>query len=124
VQETLFLSHGVHFSLHAWVVMPNHVHILATPAPGVTLAKMVGAVKAASAAKVNKLIGSEGRLWQRGYYDRAIRSPNHFDGVIRYLEWNPVKARLVQDPALYQWNSANESARLRLESVELWRHDP
>ena len=114
VQEVLFEYHGVCCELHSWVVMPNHVHVLLTPL-GLVLEKVVHRIKGASALQVNRLLGQKGRLWQPGYFDRLIRNSNHFDGTKRYIELNPVKAKLCTDPALWAWSSCNADARARLD---------
>jgi REP element-mobilizing transposase RayT len=114
VQETLFENHAFKLELHGWVVMPNHVHVLLTPKE-VELAEWVKALKGASSFAINGLLDRKGRLWQPGYFDRFIRDSKHFDGVRRYLEWNPVKAKLCTDPKRWAWSSACPDARTRLD---------
>jgi len=117
VQECLFHDHLTHYTLHGWVVMPNHVHVLLTPFPGVALTRITTRLKASSAKDANRVFGREGRLWQPEYYDRYIRNPEHFDGVKRYIEWNPVKAKLVPDPTKWSWSSACPDALARMEAI-------
>jgi REP element-mobilizing transposase RayT len=81
----------------AWVIMPNHVHLLFTPhAP---LEKLVQAWKATSA----RLIG-KGGIWQRNYRDTLIRDADHFANAVRYIRRNPVKAKLPES-AFTLWQS-------------------
>jgi REP element-mobilizing transposase RayT len=110
VQETLFYDHGRRYSLHAWVVMPNHVHVLLTPIEGATLAEIMRVLKSVSSTRINKKTGQEGRMWQPDFYDRMIRTTDHLDGVRQYIEWNPVKAKLCTDPAAWPYSSANPNA--------------
>lgn len=106
VQETLLACGEDQYHLHEWVVMPNHVHVLLTPRQGVHLAKIVQSVKGRSAKRVNESLGRTGRLWQPDYFDRLIRDESHFDRVAKYITWNPVKAKLCNDPTLWPHSSA------------------
>jgi REP element-mobilizing transposase RayT len=114
VQETMFRGHGTSYELHAWTVMPNHVHVLVSPM-GMSLENLVKTLKGASSFAINCLLGRQGRLWQPGFFDRFIRDSDHMAGVQRYIEWNPVKARLCTDPARWPWSSASKDARARLD---------
>ena len=116
VQETLFRNHEVCCQLHCWVIMPNHVHVLLTP-KGLSLDGVIKRLKGASAVEVNRLLGRSGRLWQPGYFDRLIRNSKQSEGTTNYIEWNPVKAKLIADPSLWAWSSRNQDARKRLETV-------
>ena len=92
------------YQLHAWVVMPNHVHILLTPwiEPSVVLRQ----VKGASARSANKVLGLTGQpFWQDESYDRLVRNPAEFDRIENYILQNPVKAGLVQSAEEYPWSS-------------------
>ncbi|MBX9578808.1 MAG: transposase [Gemmataceae bacterium] len=98
------------YDLHAWVVMPNHVHALFTPAPGRSLSDIVGSWKSFTSKEANKLLGRGGRFWQEDYFDRYVRNEHHFDRVVGYIEANPVKAGLC--PAAEDWPLG--SARRRI----------
>jgi REP element-mobilizing transposase RayT len=79
----------------AWVVMPNHVHVVAELAPGTGIGETVKRWKAVSTRTVNALLGrSGGGLWQRDYFDRLVRGPEHFERCVRYVRANPAKAGL------------------------------
>jgi REP element-mobilizing transposase RayT len=119
VQETLLHDHGRRYSLHAWSVMPNHVHALLTPLQEVSLEELMRVGKSVSATAINKHLRQTGRLWEPDYFDRLIRNADHFERVRRYIEWNPVKAKLCQDPSLHPWSSANPDARKRLDILQL-----
>ena len=96
---------GKRTRLHAWVVMPNHVHVLTEILETHALADLLESWKGFMAREVNKHLGRSGTLWQKGYFDRVIRDWQHFGNVVRYLRRNPVKARLPQSDYL-----AGESA--------------
>lgn len=95
-----------HFALDAWVVMPNHVHVLLTPTSTRSLSDTMNLIKGGSARAINLALGRGGRLWQREYFDRIIRDASHFERVRNYIEWNPVKADLVKVPHHWPWSSA------------------
>lgn len=117
VQETLFFDHCRRYKLKAWVVMPNHVHVVLEPFAGIALGAIVQALKGVSSKRIGKLLGVEGRLWQPDYFDRIVRDDGHFDRLRRYLEWNPVKAGLCEDPKHYGWSSANPDSWHRLSLI-------
>ena len=114
VQDVLFSNHGGCCRLGAWVVMPNHVHVIVTPI-GHSIGEVVRRLKGATSVEVNRLLERKGRLWQPGFFDRVIRSGEHFDRTQSYIEWNPVKAQLCADPALWRTSSRNPEARHKLE---------
>jgi putative transposase len=91
--------------LHAWVVMPNHVHLLCTTES--PLSELVRKLKGPTAFRANKLLGLSGKpFWQQEYFDRGVRNDKEFEKIRHYIEWNPVKAALVARPEDYQWSSA------------------
>lgn len=84
---------GVRYQLLAFVVMPNHVHVLARLA-GVPLGRIVQAWKGASGREINRIRQSSGTVWQREYYDRFIRDDEHLIAALRYIAQNPGRAGL------------------------------
>lgn len=96
VQTALQHFDGERYRLFAWVVMPNHVHTLIEPLPEFTLSSILHSWKRHTAKEINRLLGREGPLWQREYFDRAIRDERHFDYTVAYIHHNPVKAGLVR----------------------------
>lgn len=80
----------------AWVVMPNHVHLL-VEIWQVPQSELVKNWKGYSARRVNELLEREGELWQEDYWDRYIRDEAHYRKVVHYIESNPVKAGLVKE---------------------------
>ena len=92
-------------SLHAFGVMPNHVHVLWTPE--VSLPVLIRSVKGPTARLANQLLGRTGKpFWQEESYNRIVRTETEFSQIQRYIEWNPVKAVLVASPEEFQWSSA------------------
>jgi putative DNA methylase len=95
---------GDRYRIHAWVIMPNHVHVLLTPF--VAVDTIVHSWKSFTANRANSILGAEGTFWQREYFDRMIRNESHFYEAIAYIHNNPVKAGLCADPASYSFSSA------------------
>ena len=95
VAATLAKRDSVDYLLHSWIIMPNHVHVLMSPADAKPLAQVVGGWKRFSATRIHKSIGKYGSLWQKDYFDRLIRDWDHFLNVARYIRRNPTKARLA-----------------------------
>jgi putative transposase len=95
------------YELHAFVVMPNHVHVLVTPS--VPSTKWLGPLKGFTAHAANRLLGVTGRhFWQDESYDHLVRDGREFERIRRYIEWNPVKAGLVDAVEKFRWSSAWE----------------
>jgi REP element-mobilizing transposase RayT len=93
--------------LHAFVVMPNHVHVLLEP--GIELRKITKWIKGATARKVNELLGFENKsFWQDESFDHWIRNSGQFERVRDYIERNPVSAGLVRQPPEWPWSSASQ----------------
>jgi hypothetical protein len=70
VENALLFFDTVRYQLHAWVVMPNHVHVLFSPADGFTLSGILHSWKSFTASEANRLLGRRGRFWQEEYFDR------------------------------------------------------
>lgn len=108
VEQTLLRFDGDRYALHAWVIMPNHVHVVATPLGRVSLAQIAHSWKSFTANGANRLLGRKGVFWAREYHDRAIRDEVHYANATAYVEMNPVKAKLCARPELWRFSSAWE----------------
>jgi REP element-mobilizing transposase RayT len=93
------------YGLQAWVIMPNHVHVLVqiwqTP-----LASVLQSWKRFIAREANQLLHREGSFWEREYRDTYMRNEEQAAKALRYIEENPVKVRLVSEAKLWPWSSA------------------
>ena len=95
------------YQLHAYVVMPNHVHLWVTP--HVRATRWLGPLKGFTAHEANRSWGTTGKpFWQDESYDPLVRD-GEFDRIREYIEWNPVKAGLVGKPEDFPWSSATSS---------------
>jgi putative transposase len=94
-----------HYILHAFAVMPNHVHLLATPT--VPLPKLTRSLKGITAKRANAILALTGNpFWQEESYDHVVRREREFDRIRNYIERNPVRAGLVAEATEYRWSSA------------------
>jgi putative transposase len=100
------------YKLHAFVVMPEHLHILMTPGEEVSIEKAVQMIKGGSAFRIRKELMYTSPIWQRGYHDRWIRDDHEYRIRKQYIEFNPVKARLVERPGDYPSGSASGKFKL------------
>jgi REP element-mobilizing transposase RayT len=91
VAETLRHFDGARYTLTAFVVMDNHVHVIVAPAEGRKLEKIVQVWKSYSAYRINRELGIPGRIWQGEYFDRIIRSEEELHEKIIYTLNNPKK---------------------------------
>ena len=91
-------------ALHAFVVMPNHVHALWTPQ--ISLPELMRRIKGPTAYQANRLLGRSAAFWQQEYFDRMVRNREEFNSIQRYIEWNPVKAGLAGAPEDFPYSSA------------------
>jgi len=97
-----------HYTLHAFVVMPNHVHLLATPA--VPLSKLTKSLKGITARRANVMLGLTGKpFWQEESYDHLVRNDEKFNRIRGYIEENPARAGLVADASKYRWSSGGSA---------------
>jgi putative transposase len=92
------------YGLHAWVVMPNHVHLLITPRLDVP--NLLRRLKGVSARDGNKLLGRTGQpFWQAESYDHLVRTAGEFERIKDYILRNPVRAGLARSAEEYPWSS-------------------
>ena len=93
------------YRLAAWVVMPNHLHVL-VEIWDVPMGEVIKSWKDFVCKKANKLLKRQGAFWERDYLDTAIEDEKHRQTAIRYIENNPTKARLILNPKQWLWSSA------------------
>jgi len=91
--------------IHAYCLMTNHVHLVATPRAEESLARALGRTHFRYTQYVNRLHGRSGHLWQNRFYSCAL-DEEHYPTAMAYVEQNPVRARMVRRPWRYRWSSA------------------
>ncbi|MDQ0392344.1 REP-associated tyrosine transposase [Labrys monachus] len=107
VESALLYFDGERYRLHAWCVMPNHVHALLTPMLDHSLSRIVHTWKSFTAKQINAVLNRTGKVWFEEYFDRKIRSERHFEDARFYIEENPVKAGLSCDAGAWRYSSAS-----------------
>ena len=106
VQDSLLKFDGSRYHLFSWVVMPNHVHSLITRFEDYELSDILHSLKSFTAHEANKILHRDGQFWIEDYFDRYIRSEEHFERTVKYIENNPVKAGLCSRPEDWPYSSA------------------
>lgn len=94
------------YELHAFVVMPEHVHLLLTPARDITIERAVQLIKGAYSHELGGIIGRSQEIWQRGFTDHRIRNQQDFMHHRNYIHRNPVERGMVNDAHEYRYCSA------------------
>jgi putative transposase len=107
--------HGV--AIHAYVLMSNHVHLLATPAEADGPSRMMQALGRSYVAWFNHRHGRTGTLWEGRFRSTVVEAESYFLACSRYIELNPVRAGLVIDPGAYLWSSFAHHAGMRVDPL-------
>jgi putative transposase len=93
------------YDLHAFVIMPNHVHMLVTG--HVPARDWLRSLKGFTGYEAIRILGlDKTAFWQHESYDHLVRNDLEFGKIKRYIEWNPVKADLADAPEMFLWSSA------------------
>ena len=95
------------YRLHAFVIMPEHLHILLTPGEETSLEKAMQMIKGGSAFRIKKELLYKFPIWHAGFHDRWIRDAEEYGSRKKYIEQNPVLAKLTQKAEEYAFSSAN-----------------
>lgn len=104
-------------SVHAYVLMGNHVHLLLTAASAGGPARLLGRLCARHDRYAGEALGRECRLWEAGVEASAVRVRRHLYACMRYIELNPVRARLARHPGAYRWSSYSANALGRQDDL-------
>lgn len=108
VDESLHHRHDGVYTLDAFCIMPNHVHLVCTPLPKPdgtyhALAAVLHSLKLYTAIHSNELLGRKGQFWQHESYDHVVRDEEELRRIIAYVMNNPVKAGLVATWEEWPW---------------------
>jgi len=98
--------------LHAFVVMPNHTHLLLTVPQDLTLERVMQFVKGGFSHEAGKLIRSREPIWQKSFVDRRVRDAAECTRFIEYIHQNPVRAGLASVAEEFEYSSLNTSFKL------------
>ena len=126
----LFVDVLVHYRqqrkyfLHEFVVMPNHFHLLITPTE--SLERALQLIKGGFSYRARKELGFLGEIWQPSYHDRRVRNSEEYSAFRKYIHMNPVREKIVSNPAEYPFSSAHLRFQLdglpqRLKPLTSWK---
>jgi len=91
--------------LHAYVLMTNHVHLLLTPPTADAVSGLVISLGRRYVQYINRTYRRTGTLWDSRYKSSLVQADEYLLLCQRYIELNPVRAAMVNDPAYYRWSS-------------------
>ena len=98
------------FLLHEFVVMPDHIHLLITPAPAVSLEKAMQYIKGGFSFRAKKELVYLSSVWQPGFDDHRIHGAIDYERHTNYIHQNPVRRGLARTVAEYPYSSAFSGA--------------
>jgi REP-associated tyrosine transposase len=97
--------------IHAYVLMTNHVHILATPMNEHSVSEMMQSLGSRYVRYINKKYERTGTLWEGRFKSSLVDSDAYLLTCMRYIEMNPVRSKMVDHPGEYQWSSYSVNAQ-------------
>ncbi|MEA3345020.1 MAG: transposase [Chloroflexota bacterium] len=114
VSESLHYRNGQVYDLHAFCIMPNHVHLVCMPLPKANgtyhaVSAIMHSLKRYAARQANQLLGREGAFWQHENYDHVVRDEAEWRRIITYVLNNPVAAGLVERWEDWEWSYCKHS---------------
>ena len=129
VRENLYHHVGKRYTLWAYVIMPNHVHVLLTShiSPETELDRknnrgalsvILHGMRGYTAYKANKILGRKGKFWQEEAYDHLVRDNTEFQRIVYYIENNTIQAGLVKSLEEWKFSSAYDRLHKGLEPFE------
>lgn len=104
-------------SLHAYALMTNHVHLLLTPQDAKAVPKLIIALGRRYVQYINVTYRRTGTLWDSRYKSSLIQAEPYLLACQRYIELNPVRAAMVDDPAHYRWTSYRANALAQTSAI-------
>ena len=103
--------------IHAYVLMDNHVHVLATPKGQDCISRMMQYVGRRYVPYINSQYGRSGTLWEGRYKGSLVQPESYLMDCMRYMELNPVRAKLAKTAAAYPWSSYHSNASGRKNPI-------
>ncbi len=112
-----FYKEEHNFFLYHYCLMPNHVHLIIETTQRTILAKLMKQINLAYLYHYKKRYSYFGHLWQGRYKSLIIDKDEYLITCGRYIELNPVRAKLVEDPKDYKWSSYNAYAYGKMDGI-------
>ena len=100
-------------SIHAFVLMTNHIHILISAQAPENVGKFMQHIGRRYVPFINHKYGRSGSLWESRYKSNIVQSERYFLAVMRYIELNPVRANMVEHAANYRWSSFRHNCGIK-----------
>jgi putative transposase len=97
--------------IHAWCLMTNHVHLLVSPHYANSASLLMKGVGQRYVQYINRAYSRSGSLWEGRYRSCLVESERYLLCCYRYIEMNPVRAKMVNHPAEYRWSSYRVNAQ-------------
>jgi len=97
-------------SVHAYVLMTNHVHLLVTPHTDHGISQLMQSLGRYYVRYINSVYDRTGTLWEGRFKSTLVSDERYLLTVSRYIELNPVRANMADDPAQYPWTSYQHNA--------------
>ena len=106
VASAIRFFEGQRYELRAWVVLPNHAHVVVWPMPGLTLSDILHSWKSYTSHEINKRLPTKVvPFWQSESYEHLIRDDDDLHRCCHYTLMNPVNASLCNRPGEWRWSS-------------------
>ena len=107
VKVLIDLKSSCNYQVYAFVVMPDHVHIVISADGDMNISEIVRRIKGRFARFFNVIYNTNGSFWQASFYDKGIRSRSQLDEIIKYIHHNPVRKEIAIDPWEYVYSSSS-----------------
>ncbi len=118
VEESVWFGHSERYLIDAYVIMPDHVHLLVKPIGEWTVSRILQGIKGFTAREINMRLNKRGPFWQDERFDHLVRNDPDWLERFDYIYDNPVRAGLVQKPQDYPFSSlVTMHSNGRLESL-------
>jgi putative transposase len=104
-------------SIHAYVLMTNHIHILATPEETTGVSRMMQYIGRHYVPYINYTYGTSGSIWEGRYKASLVHDEEYLLTCMRYIELNPVRANMVRAPGQYRWSSFRQNGLGKPDSL-------
>jgi len=105
------------FAIHAYVLMPDHFHLLLTPGDAQALSRGMQALGRRYVRWFNERHGRSGTLWEGRFRSTVLEPERYLVDCMRYIELNPTRSALVADAASYPWSSMAHHLGLRIDPL-------
>ena len=110
-------AYNYRLKLHAYVLMPDHVHILATPANADSVSRSIQSIGRNYVQYFNESYDSTGTLWESRYRATVIEPKAYLLACSQYIETNPVRSGLVDRPQDFRWSSYAHNAQAKTDEM-------